>query len=254
METTLFSLFKELPYAVAFIAGVLTFLSPCILPLLPPYMSYISGISLAELKTNSLKMRLHIFQRAGLFVCGFSLIFVLVGVSFSTIFAGFLHNQWTNYLAGFVIIGFGLHFLGIFRLHILYRTKRLDLGGFGGKDSRCIDSRLGAIFRAISPFILGVGFALGWSPCVGPILSSIMLLSTTDATNGLFLMLIYAAGLALPFLATALAIERSFEAFSRIKIHARKIEILSGILLVLIGATIAFGGLDRLNAALASFS
>ncbi|WP_258443913.1 cytochrome c biogenesis protein CcdA [Helicobacter sp. 16-1353] len=243
MELALINLFKELPYIVSFIAGILTFLSPCILPLIPPYMSYIGGISLEELKTNSLKARIYIFQRAALFVSGFSLIFILIGISFNTILSTILSNPITNYIAGGIIIIFGIHFLGIVRFNILYKTKRLELK----HNKTRKEGKIGFLIHTISPFILGIGFALGWSPCVGPILSSIMVLSSTDKASGLSLMIIYAIGLSVPFLLTALAIERFFTLFNKIKKYARIIEIISGILLIIIGITIAFGGLDRLN-------
>lgn len=103
------------------------------------------------------------------------------------------------------------------------------------------------IIRFLAPFILGIGFALGWSPCVGPILTSIMLLSSTNLNSGLWLMIIYALGLALPFLLTALAIERCFAVFNKLKKYARVIEILSGILLVAIGFIVFVGGMDKFN-------
>lgn len=243
MELELVNLFKELPYIVSFIAGILTFLSPCILPLIPPYMSYISGISLEELKTNSLKARIYIFQRAILFVAGFSLVFILIGISFNTILGSILSNPITNYIAGGIIIIFGIHFLGIVRFNILYKTKRVDLKHSTTRKAGTI----GFLIHTISPLILGIGFALGWSPCVGPILSSIMILSSTDRTSGLSLMVVYAIGLSIPFLLTALAIERFFTLFNKIKKYARTIEIISGILLIIIGLTIAFGGMDKLN-------
>lgn len=243
MELQLLSLFKELPYLVSFIAGILTFLSPCILPLIPPYMSYISGVSLEELQDNSLKARIYIFQRSLLFVCGFSLVFILIGISFNSFLGGLLSNPITNYVAGGIIILFGIHFLGIIKFNILYKTKRLDINHNKFKK----ENKFGLILHIIAPFILGIGFALGWSPCVGPILSSIMILSSTNLENGLTLMIVYAIGLSIPFLLTALAIERFFTLFNKIKKYSRTIEVMSGVLLILIGLVIAFGGLDKLN-------
>lgn len=243
MELQLLSLFKELPYLVSFIAGILTFLSPCILPLIPPYMSYISGVSLEELQDNSLKARIYIFQRSLLFVCGFSLVFILIGISFNSFLGGLLSNPITNYVAGGIIILFGIHFLGIIKFNILYKTKRLDINHNKFKK----ENKFGLILHIIAPFILGIGFALGWSPCVGPILSSIMILSSTNLENGLTLMIVYAIGLSIPFLLTALAIERFFTLFNKIKKYSRTIEVMSGVLLILIGLVIVFGGLDKLN-------
>lgn len=237
MELSLFNLFEKLPYSISFLAGILTFLSPCMLPLIAPYMSYISGISIQELKDKSLKNRIVIFQKALLFVLGFSIVFILIGISFNTLLGRILGNSIINYIAGGIIILFGIHFLGIVKFGILYKTKKLD-------SSKLENIRF---LKHISPFILGVVFALGWSPCVGPILSSIMVLSSTDKAGGLGFMIVYASGLAVPFLLTALAIERFFSLFNKIKRYSRMIEIISGILLIAIGVIIAFGGLDRLN-------
>lgn len=236
MEIALLPLYENLPYLAAFLAGILTFLSPCILPLIPPYMSYISGVSIAELGAQN---RLMIFWRALFFVCGFSLIFILLGISFNSLLGRFLSNPITNYIAGGIIIIFGLHFLGIFRLNILYATKRLNIAKFAESS---------AILRLFAPFILGIGFALGWSPCVGPILASIIALNSISIHSGIYLLIIYALGLGVPFLLTALLIERIFRVFECFKRYYRAIEIASGILLIIIGVAIIAGGLDRIAA------
>lgn len=236
MEIALLPLYENLPYLAAFLAGILTFLSPCVLPLIPPYMSYISGVSIAELGAQN---RFMIFWRALFFVCGFSLIFILLGISFNSLLGRFLSNPITNYIAGGIIIIFGLHFLGIFRLNILYATKRLNIARFAESSS---------ILRFIAPFILGIGFALGWSPCVGPILASIIALNSISMSSGIYLLIIYALGLGVPFLLTALLIERIFRVFERFKRYYRAIEVASGILLILIGIAIIAGGLDKITA------
>lgn len=236
MEIALLPLYENLPYLAAFLAGILTFLSPCILPLIPPYMSYISGVSITELGAQN---RFMIFWRALFFVCGFSLIFILLGVSFNSLIGRFLSNPITNYIAGGIIIIFGLHFLGIFRLNILYATKRINIAKFAESS---------AILRLFAPFILGIGFALGWSPCVGPILASIIALNSISIHSGIYLLIIYALGLGVPFLLTALLIERIFRVFERFKRYYRAIEVASGILLTIIGVAIIAGGLDRITA------
>ena len=238
LEFALVNLYENLPYLAAFLAGILTFLSPCILPLIPPYMSYISGISIEELNAQSYRQKIYVFQRAMLFVVGFSVVFILLGISFNSLVGRFLSNPITNYIAGAIIIIFGIHFLGIFRLNILYKTKRFGL--FRGLDSN-------PLVRIISPFILGIGFALGWSPCVGPILASIIALNSISVSSGIYLLIIYALGLGVPFLLTALLIERIFRVFDKVKKYYRLIEIISGILLVGIGVAIISGGLDRLS-------
>lgn len=239
MELALVNLYENLPYLAAFLAGILTFLSPCILPLIPPYMSYISGISIAELSIQSYKQKLYIFQRALLFVLGFSLVFIMLGISFNSIVGRFLSNPITNYVAGAIIIVFGIHFLGIFKLNILYKTKRFAM-------IKNLDSN--AFIRIIAPFVLGIGFALGWSPCVGPILASIIALNSISIHSGIALLIIYALGLGVPFLLTALLIERIFRVFECVKKYYRFIEIISGVLLVGIGVAIICGGLDMISA------
>ena len=235
LEFALVNLYENLPYLAAFLAGILTFLSPCVLPLIPPYMSYISGVSMDRMASQK---RCIIFQKAVFFVCGFSLIFILIGISFNSLLGRFLSNPITNYIAGGIIIIFGLHFLGIFRLNILYATKRLNIVRFAESS---------AILRFFAPFILGVGFALGWSPCVGPILASIIALNSISIHSGIYLLVIYALGLGMPFLLTALLLERIFRLFERVKKYYRIIEIISGALLILIGVVIIVGGLDRLS-------
>lgn len=235
LEFALVNLYENLPYLAAFLAGILTFLSPCILPLIPPYMSYIGGVSVSELHTAN---RLVIFWRAIFFIIGFSVIFILLGISFNSLIGRFLSNPITNYIAGVIIIIFGIHFLGILRLNVLYKTKRF--GVLQGLDSH-------PLVRIISPFILGIGFALGWSPCVGPILASIIALNSISVNSGIYLLIIYALGLGVPFLLTALLIERIFRVFDKVKKYYRFIEIISGILLVGIGVVIISGGLDRLS-------
>ena len=235
MELALVSLYENLPYVAAFFAGILTFLSPCVLPLIPPYMSYIGGVSVSELKAQN---RFFIFQKAILFVSGFSLVFILLGISFNSLLGRFLSNPIANYIAGGIIIIFGAHFLGVFRLAILYKTKRFDFVRI---------AQSAPFLRIIAPFILGIGFALGWSPCVGPILGSIIALNSISVSGGgVALLVIYALGLGVPFLLTALLIERLFSVFERVKRYYRAIEIISGALLVGIGVVIILGGLDRI--------
>ena len=237
VELALVNLYENLPYLAAFLAGILTFLSPCVLPLIPPYMSYIGGVSVSELKVQN---RFFIFQKAALFVAGFSVVFIMLGISFNSLLGRFLSNPIANYIAGGIIIIFGIHFLGIFRLAILYQTKRFDFVRI---------AQSAPFLRIIAPFILGVGFALGWSPCVGPILGSIIALNSISVSGGgVALLVIYALGLGVPFLLTALLIERIFSVFERIKRYYRVIEIISGALLVGIGVVIILGGLDRIAA------
>ena len=242
MELALLNMFDKAPILIAFLAGILTFISPCILPLLPPYMSYISGIAIHDIKNE--KFRFLIFYKVLLFVFGFSLVFILFGISLNSFLASAFANPISNYVSAFIIIVFGVHFIGIFKLKKLESLQaRVNIDAL-------LDSRFIKKLSFLTPFILGLGFALGWSPCVGPILSSIMLLSASNINHGLYLMIFYALGLSMPFLITALLIDRIFIFFNKIKKHYRKIEICNGVLLIIIGLIIGFGGLDKLNAIL----
>lgn len=291
------------PFFVAFFAGLLSFLSPCTLPLVPLYMAYISGISLAELsgstsddtkdsknfaKQDSIindlsqanpqiptqshtkpsthstqnnpsltpiksttqrpstqksttqkcssqnpkspylsNIRYMIFARSFAFVLGFSLVFILAGVALRSVFF-VLDSTLLEVLAGVVVLIFGLHFLGVFHLKWLYASKKFQL------------KATHPALKILAPFVLGVSFALGWSPCTGPIFGAIALMASTS-TQGFALLCLYALGFALPFLVLALALERGFELIDRFKPHLRKVEILSGILLVCVGSFMISG-------------
>lgn len=224
------------PLLVALVAGVLSFLSPCVLPLVPAYMSYISGVSLQEFKYAHSKrgLRLAIFARACGFVLGFGLVFVGLGLALSrAIF--WLDSAVVNIIAGLVVLCFGVHFLGIYRIKLLYKTKRFDI---------VLRSR---IFRILAPFLLGVSFALGWTPCTGPIFGAIALMAGTSG-YGVILLVLYACGLAVPFLLLALVLERGFEFLDGLKKYMRAIEIIAGILLIIVGILIMSGNLSAISA------
>ena len=239
MELILLDIFEKAPFLIAILAGILTFLSPCILPLILPYMSYIGGLSVEEIKSGNIRTKIVIFRRSLAFVSGFSSVFIIFGVSLNNIIGVILSNTIINYISAIIIIMFGIHFLGIFRISHLYKTKAINL------DKIIMNNKL----KLITPFILGVGFALGWSPCVGPILSSIMILSS-KSIDGLYLMMAYALGLSMPFLLTAIATEKLLTMFDGIKKYYAVIQVISGLLLIIIGLIIALGGLDKLTAML----
>lgn len=229
MEQFLADLFSNAPLLVSFLAGFLTFLSPCILPLIPAYMSYMCGENLHDIKQK--KRSFTLLLQAFIFTLGFGLVFVLFGASSARLIDAFA-PAWLKQASGAIVILFGLHFLGILRLSFLYKSKHFSLG----EKSR--------FQRFISPFVLGVSFALGWTPCLGPIFASIILLSSTQEGFGVLLLIVYAIGLGVPFWLVALFIQRAFKLFDKLKKHFRTIEILSGILLLGLGGAILFGFMD----------
>lgn len=224
----------NLHLSLAFLAGLLSFLSPCILPLIPSYLSFIGGISLLELQ-RSRTMRLSIFLQSLFFVLGFSVVFITLGVLFSST-GGILGNavQLVNIIAGAVVILLGFNFIFDF-WKILNREKRVH-----------IDRKPAGFLGSI---LLGMAFGGGWTPCVGPILASILILagSSGKMLSGIFLLIAYSAGLGLPFLLAGLFFSQFARQMEKIKPHLNAIRITSGIFLIMIGILILLGRLQRLN-------
>lgn len=216
----------------AFGAGLLSFISPCVLPLIPGYLSYISGLSLDEMRGTGVEVspdvRSRVLWSSFAFIIGFSLVFVALGASASVI-GQFLMSRLTilGRVAGVIIVLFGLHTMGLLRIDWLYQEKRVQT------------NRRPAGF--IGALLVGVAFAFGWTPCIGPILAGILAIAAAQETigQGVRLLLAYSLGLAVPFFATALAINRFFAAFARIRKHYHFVELTSGALLVVIGILIA---------------
>jgi cytochrome c-type biogenesis protein len=221
---------QELSIPVAFLAGVVSFLSPCVLPLVPGYISMLSGTSIEDLKSSADTALLgHIFRNSIAFVLGFSTVFVTLGAS-ATWVGKFLLSQRTlfNIVAGIIIIVFGLHLTGLVKIPLLYRDARI-----AGNPTR--SGLTGA-------FVLGFAFAFGWTPCIGPILTAILLLAAKRDTviAGMFLLAIYSAGLALPFLITSLGLGQFMKFYRRFRKHLQAVEVASGVLLIVIGVLMAF--------------
>jgi cytochrome c-type biogenesis protein len=216
----------------AFAAGLLSFVSPCVLPLVPGYLSFVSGVSLEELRgtgtgARSGAARRQVFVASGAFVLGFSLVFIGLGASASAI-GQFLAEQLTllGKIAGVVIIIFGLHVMGVLKVGWLYREKRVQT-------EKRPAGPLGAV-------LVGIAFAFGWTPCIGPILAGILTIAAAQETigEGVRLLAVYSAGLGVPFLATSLAVNQFFAAFARVRRYYRAIEVVSGAMLVAIGVLI----------------
>ncbi|SYZ73352.1 Cytochrome c-type biogenesis protein CcdA [Candidatus Zixiibacteriota bacterium] len=218
-------------YFSALLAGGLSFVSPCVLPLIPGYISFISGVSLEEL-TDREKASKHLARVAIntiFFVIGFSLVFVALGASASFIGKWLFQNlALFNKIAGVLIFVFGLHVAGVFRIRALNYEKRIHAG-----------SKKFGIWGSV---LIGMAFAFGWTPCIGPILGSILTMAANQETvsQGILLLGFYSAGLGIPFILTALLFNWLIGFFGFIKRHFRAVEIISGGLLMAIGVLIFF--------------
>ena len=220
-------------FLAAFTAGLLSFVSPCVLPLIPGYLSYISGLSLDEMQgTGATAAAAAIARRRVLaasifFILGFSFVFISFGAAASALGQYMLdrHRVFAR-VAGLLVIVFGLHTMGLLRIGWLYSEKRVQ-----------VNSKPTGMIGA---FFVGLAFAFGWTPCIGPILAGILAVAGAQETvgQGVRLLAVYSLGLGVPFLATALAINQFFAAFARIRRHYHLIEIASGVLLCVIGALI----------------
>lgn len=205
---------------VAFSAGLLSFLSPCVLPLVPSYVTFITGLSLEEVRTSRRTALIH----ALLFVLGFSLIFIALGATASVLGRVlFVARVWIARVGGALIILFGLYLLGVFNFRMLAQDRRVYLA----------DKPIGYL----GTVLVGLAFGAGWTPCIGPILGSILIYtsSTADLHRGLLLLTAYSAGLAVPFLIAALAIDRFLAAFARWRGAMKWVNRVGGVLLIVVG-------------------
>ncbi|HBD91633.1 MAG TPA: cytochrome C biogenesis protein, partial [Gemmobacter sp.] len=222
---------------VALVAGVLSFLSPCVLPIVPPYLAYMGGISMPELRQGQAAARRRIILPALFFVLGLSTLFLFLGFAASAFGSLFLqYQQVLAKVSGAMVIVLGLHFIGLFRIPLLDREARLEAGQQQG------GSALGA-------YVLGLAFAFGWTPCIGPQLGAILSLAANEAsmTRGTALLAVYALGLGLPFLLAALFIERAMGLMARLKRHMKLVERAMGLLLIVVGVALISGALSEFS-------
>jgi cytochrome c-type biogenesis protein len=224
-----------LPLA-AFLAGILSFLSPCVLPLVPGYVSLISGATVEDLQSPERRMLRTVMLHSITFVLGFSVVFIALGAVATGI--GQVVNEYHSLLskvAGIIVIIFGLHLTGLLKIKALYADKRMH------------DVKGGS--SAVGSFAVGFAFAFGWTPCIGPILATILVLAGAQQTvlKGIVLLAVYSLGLAVPFLLTSLGVDRFLSFYTRFRRHLHTVEVISGILLIAIGVLIFLNNLRLLS-------
>lgn len=228
----------NISYIGAFVAGLLSFLSPCVLPLIPSFITYITGLSFGDLDAErpSNQVRRLTLLHSLAFIAGFTVVFVLLGAS-ATLLGSFLQQHMTviRKIGGVLVILFGIHVTGLVPITWLLGEKRVTLkhkpAGFVGS------------------FLVGLAFAAGWTPCIGPILASILMIAATEEKvgQGIVLLLLYSIGLGIPFLLSALALHRFIVFFNRFKRHIRLFEIITGLFLIVVGVLIFTNWLSVLS-------
>lgn len=222
---------SNLPLPIAaFLAGLVSFLSPCVLPLVPGYVSLISGAGVEELKSAQSQLMRRVMVNSVGFILGFSIVFVTLGAISTGI--GQLAAQYKHTLsivAGVVVIIFGLHLTGIFQIKWLLQDARLH--------------HVKGSSTPIGAFVIGFAFAFGWTPCLGPILSAILLVASQEdkVARGILLLAVYSLGLAVPFLMTSLLMERFLNFYSRFRSHMHALEVASGGLMIALGILLVIG-------------
>ena len=222
----LFDYFDKMPFIVSFLAGLLSFLSPCVLPLVPIYFFYITGISAKELKEKELtsKERIKIFVNSTLFIAGFGTVFILIGAASANLIGNIFAYKWVNILMALIIILFGINVAGFIKFNFLQYEKRLNLQNAGA-------------------FLLGFSFAFGWTPCIGPIFGTIIGMAATEPAKSISMMVLYTLGLATPFVLMALFTVWSMKLIEKMKNYMGIIEKVSGFLLIGVGIYILYKAL-----------
>ncbi len=215
---------------LAFFGGILSFVSPCVLPLVPSYISFVTGISFEELTgDNTSQLRKVILLNSVMFILGFSTVFVVILGSSAQLFGSLFmeYQDIIRKIGGLVIVILGIHIIGIINFKILQRDKRLHF--FREKPTGLLGS-----------FLVGVGFAAGWTPCIGPILSAIFAVAATSGKSwsGMMLFIAYSAGLAIPFMLTSIGINTFLKHFNRFKKHMRIVSVVTGVFLIVTGLLI----------------
>jgi cytochrome c-type biogenesis protein len=222
---------QEVTLLAAFVAGFLSFVSPCVLPLIPGYISFISGLTLEEMRGTATprSSRPKVLLASLAFVLGFTVVFVAAGASASALGKFmYAHAPLLEKIAGTILVILGLHMMGVFRIRFLENDRRIHT-------QRKPAGPIGA-------FVVGTAFAFAWTPCIGPILGGILAMAASRESvgEGMQMLAVYSLGLGVPFLLTSIAIDRFFAAAARIRRYYRLIELVSGGLLILVGVLIFF--------------
>lgn len=230
---------KDVSFSLAFLAGVLSFLSPCVLPLVPSYVSFITGLSFEDLTSgiNRKKVQYLTITNSLAFILGFSAVFISLGASSSAI-GKFLfdYQEWIRIIGGILVIIFGLFVAGFLKMEFLMRDRKLHLSGKPA--------------GYIGTFIVGMTFAAGWTPCIGPILGTILVYASSKASAlyGLKLLAVYSAGLALPFFLSSLAVNSFLSYSKKVLRYMKVVMVISGLLLIIFGIMLLTNRLRELSA------
>ena len=225
---------QDIPFIIAFLAGVFSFLSPCVLPIVPGFISYIAGKSFSDLQYSNSKDKLSLISIISLFVLGFSLVFILMGASIDLLSQQlFNYKKELNVFSGILIIFMGLFFLGFLKIPFLNFEKKLN-----------IQSLQNSIFF---PFLIGIAFAFGWSPCIGPILGAVLSIAINDSVDGIILLAFYSLGLALPFILVGLLIGRLIQLIRYINKFIKIFQIIAGSILIITGVLILNGSIQAMG-------
>ena len=225
---------QEIPFTIAFLAGVFSFLSPCVLPIVPGFISYIVGKSFSDIQNSSKKENLKLLPLIILFIIGFSIVFIIMGASIDFL-SDFFYDlkKEMNIFSGILIIFLGLFFLGILKVPFLNLERKINF------------DRLQNL--SFFPLLIGMAFAFGWSPCIGPILGSVLAIAINDSVNGTLLLSIYSIGLGVPFLIVGLMMGRLIILSKNLAKFSRYFQILTGLILLVTGILILNGTIQSLG-------
>ena len=225
---------NDVSYIVSFFAGIFSFLSPCVLPIVPGFIAYIAGKSFSDIQNNSQKDNLKLFPLIVLFIIGFSIVFIIMGASIDFLSEVFYNlKKEMNIFSGILIIFLGLFFLGILKVPFLNLERKFDFHKLQN--------------FSFFPLIIGMAFAFGWSPCIGPILGSVLAIAINDSVNGTLLLTIYSIGLGLPFLIVGILMGKLITISKNLAKFSRYFQFMTGFILLLTGFLILNGTIQSLG-------